>query len=980
MRNFLNRFFYTLRNRISLLVVTLTLTLALIVSMGAGEISRAQITQRRGARLLQFTQQFAQQLDIELFEYWREVQFIATLDAVRAPNADPAEARELLAQLVETHPFYSWVGLTDTEGTVLVSTGGMLEGQSVAARPWFIEASKAPFVGDVHEAVLLASLLPAPVNNEPLRFLDIAAPFYDDAGEFAGVLGVHMNWEWARRVMSNTLQHADGDIVLTILNRDGNLLLSSSEEASASASIMNSRLQSGGTGNVVEVWADGNTYLTGFTYDTGYETYPGLGWIIRASQPLSSALAPAYTLRQQILLVGLLVGVVFAVVGWAVARYLTAPLHKLAVVSGEIQEGQTPAVPVGLTGHDEVSQLSRTISTLLTTLNLRNLDLQTLNASLEMQVRERTQAAEQRAQALSDEISIRQQVEGALRESQETFRRVTESILHGIAITVDGEIMYANQTLLNMFGYSSQEMIGLADELLIAPDARSYYATRVDSVFFETEGVYVDGGTFPVEVFKRPLTYYGRQGRVLFIRDITQRRQEQEEMHRLHQVTSEQLVELQQVYSQLSYQAAHDYLTGLVNRKQFEKELIGAVEAAGDDSVAVFYIDLDRFKLVNDTLGHAAGDDLLRQVAQRLRECIAGNAILARLGGDEFALLLPDVTTPDEATTIARKMLDVLQAAFVIEDTAVNVTSSIGISFYPADAQTTVQLVQKADTALYEAKKLGRNQYYLASDLTDEDVALRVRLEHDMHEALERGDFVLEYQPQYSLRTEQIAGFEALIRWQHPELGIISPGDFIPIAEETGLILPMSQWVLEEACRAVAGWQASHAGVKVSVNISTLQAGQAEFAGLVMQTLKKQGVPPALVTLEITESILMGEKDLDALETLHAAGIEFAIDDFGTGYSSLSYLQRFPVSSLKIDRSFVRNIDSEKSRALVKAMITMAHSLEMQVVAEGVEEREQLEMLRSLDCDLIQGFLISQSLPQADVVLFLDAFSQTPAP
>lgn len=977
MRHFLNRFFYTLRNRISLLVVTLTLTLALIVSMSAGEISRAQITQRRGARLLQFAQQFSQQLDSQLFEYWREVQFIATLDTVREPNVAPAEVRELLEEMIETHSFYSWVGLTDAEGTVRVSTSGMLEGQSVAARPWFVEGSKAPFVGDVHEAVLLASLLPAPANNEPLRFLDIAAPVYDDAGAFVGVLGVHMNWEWARTVMTSTLQYADGDIGLTILNRDGNLLLSSSEQASASASIMNSR--QGGTGNVIEVWADGNTYMTGFTYDSGYQAYPGLGWIIRASQPLSSALAPAYTLRQQILLVGLLVGVVFAVVGWAVARYLTAPLHKLAVVSGEIQEGHTPAVPV-VAGRDEVSQLSRTMSTLLTTLNLRNLDLQTLNASLEMQVRERTQAAEQRAQALSDEISIRQQVEGALRESQETFRRVTESILHGIAITVDGEIMYANQTLLNMFGYSNQDMIGLADVLLIAPEARPYYATRVESVFFETEGVYVDGGTFPIEVFKRPLMYYGRQGRVLFIRDITQRRQEQEEMNRLHQVTSEQLVELQQVYSQLSYQAAHDYLTGLVNRKQFEKAVIGAVEAAGDDSVAVFYIDLDRFKLVNDTLGHAAGDDLLRQVAQRLRECIPGDAILARLGGDEFALLLPDVTAPDEATTIARKMLEVLQEAFVIEDTAVNVTSSIGISFYPADAETTIQLVQKADTALYEAKKLGRNQYYLASDLTDEDVALRVRLEHDMHEALERGDFMLEYQPQYSLRTEKIIGFEALIRWQHPELGVISPGDFIPIAEETGLILPISQWVLEEACRAVAIWQDSHAGVKVSVNISTLQAGQVEFAEMVTETLKKHEVDPALVTLEITESILMGEKDLDALEALHSAGFQFAIDDFGTGYSSLSYLQRFPVSSLKIDRSFVRNIDSEKSRALIKAMITMGHSLEMQVVAEGVEEREQLEKLRSLDCDVIQGFLISQSLPQADVILFLDAFSSTAAP
>ncbi|HVU12069.1 MAG TPA: EAL domain-containing protein [Phototrophicaceae bacterium] len=975
MRTLSRRFLYSLRSRISVLVVISALLLALIVGVGASEISRAQTISRRGQQLVQLAQQFTQQLDNDLFEHWREVQLIAQLDTVRNPNDSMAAKRALFEKIQATYPFYSWIGLADAQGIVQASTGGLLVGQSVAARPWFVEGSKAPYAGDVHEAVLLANLLPKPADSDqPLRFLDLAVPVYAPDGTFEGVLGAHLNWAWANRVMADTLGHADSDVSLTILDSNGNVLLSSSQQAAA-ATISKSTAQSSANGNEIEIWSDGNTYLTGYTFERGYQTYPGLGWIVRASQSLSSALLPADSLQRQIILLGVALGIGFAIIGWFMARYLTAPLSELASMSRRIQDREQNITPVVFRGRDEVSQLSQMLGSLIITLNHRNRDLEALNATLEAQVSERTRAAEQRAQELSEEVRERERAEETLRESRDTLQRVTESTFEGIAITVDQKIVYANQTLRNTFGYAGNTILGLTEEMLIAPDARAEYATSLDSTFFETSGIFIDGEIFPIEIFRSPITYYGKKGRVLFIRDITQRKRSEEEMKRLHQVTSDQLVELQQVYEELSYQAAHDHLTGLANRQQFEDGLERALEGARTGLVSVLYIDLDRFKLVNDTLGHAAGDELLRQVAQRLRACISADALLARLGGDEFALLMPHVTETRETMAVAREMLAALQQPFQLGDQSAVITSSIGIGFYPSDAQTVQQLLQKTDAALYEAKALGRNHYRLASDVVETEMALHVRLERDLRGAVERGEFKLDYQPQYDVGTQAITGFEALLRWQHPELGLISPTEFIPIAEDTGLILPMGQWVLEEACRAVTSWQRGHAGVKVAVNVSVLQAEQPRFAESVVETLKAQAVDPALVELEITESVLMQEKDIAALKTLFDAGTRFALDDFGTGYSSLMYLQRLPVSTLKIDRSFVREIRGDTSPTLVNTMITMAHSLKMRVVAEGVEEAYQLEVLKNLHCDLIQGYLISKPLPADAVIGFLDGFS-----
>ena len=425
------------------------------------------------------------------------------------------------------------------------------------------------------------------------------------------------------------------------------------------------------------------------------------------------------------------------------------------------------------------------------------------------------------------------------------------------------------------------------------------------------------------------------------------------------------------VHSQeeLRFLAHHDALTALPNRTYFMDHLSRALKRAtrNNKSVAVFFMDLDRFKNINDTYGHETGDKLLQLIAECLSKEVRGSDTIARLGGDEFAVILEDIQNDDDIIMTAEKILSLLSRPFVIENIEFYGTTSIGISLFPDDATTSQSLLKNADTAMYQAKAQGRNTYQFYSKELSTKARERMILENNLRRALEHNEFVLYYQPQIELETQRLVAIEALVRWQHPELGLVPPAHFIPVAEETGLIVALGKWVIETACYQIRSWQKQGLPVvPVSVNLSGRQFINGSIAKTISQALAKFDLAPSLLEIEITEGVMMlnPESSAHTLAELSEMGIRIAIDDFGTGYSSLSYLKTYPIDTLKIDQSFVRDITSDPNDlSIVVAIIAMAHSMRLRVIAEGVETEKQLGILSSYKCDCVQGYLFSHPLP-----------------
>ena len=422
----------------------------------------------------------------------------------------------------------------------------------------------------------------------------------------------------------------------------------------------------------------------------------------------------------------------------------------------------------------------------------------------------------------------------------------------------------------------------------------------------------------------------------------------------------------------------HDTLTNLPNRMLLQDRLSRMMMKAKRNKtyVAILFLDLDRFKKINETLGHDIGDHLLLEVSKRLKNCVRKSDTVARIGGDEFGVILDDLRDVKFVAVVARKFLQALSKPIIIQEYELYATSSIGISLYPDDGEDEDVLFRCADTALYRAKDAGKNNYqYYTPDMNTRAFEFLL-MESGLRKAVENDELVVFYQPLINLENNKLIGMEALLRWQHPEKGMISPGDFIPLAEETGLIEPIGEWVLQAACAQNKKWQdVGYPPVKVSVNMSSRQFSKKNVVEIISETLEKTGLSPEYLGIEITESVIMQDvkSTITKLKQLHDMGICLSIDDFGTGYSSLSYLKLFPIDFLKIDRSFVFNITSDSTDAAIAAsVILLAHSMELKVVAEGVETSEQLELLRGQGCDYVQGFLFSKPLAAEEFVPFFE--------
>ena len=452
------------------------------------------------------------------------------------------------------------------------------------------------------------------------------------------------------------------------------------------------------------------------------------------------------------------------------------------------------------------------------------------------------------------------------------------------------------------------------------------------------------------------------------------------------------LLDLQAAEQKIRQLAYFDTLTRLPNRQSFLERVEREIARARLDGrkLAILFMDLDGFKNINDTMGHGSGDLILQLVADRLRQELrpsdlvsrpsAAEAVLgfARLGGDEFTALIRDIAQAEDALVIAHRIRDVMRRPFRLDKREMALTTSIGIALYPNDGEDALALLKHADTAMYHAKDRGRDNCQLYSASLTEQAVQRMTLESSLRLALARNEFHLLYQPQFDLQQGCVLAVEALIRWQHPEQGLIQPLDFIPLAEENGLIIPIGEWVLRTACADTARWQRAGHCVRVAVNLSPMQFRDPNLINMILETLSRTGLAPGLLELEVTESTAMETSGIATLQALCHAGVSVALDDFGTGYSSMSYLRKMPLNTLKIDRRFVMALPGEdKDRAIVRAILSLAKSLDFSVTAEGVETLEQAQTLNDMDCNSLQGYYFSKPIPAADIPALLSLACST---
>ncbi len=558
-----------------------------------------------------------------------------------------------------------------------------------------------------------------------------------------------------------------------------------------------------------------------------------------------------------------------------------------------------------------------------------------------------------------DRENLRRAAEQALRDSEQRYHLVME--LAGDAIILmeeSGKIVEVNRRAVEQFGYSRDALLGMLGSELFPPEVQAEVKARYDRLVQTGERIDStstamrrDQRTFPMDIVESRVELQGKCLMLAIFRDISERKAAEERIH---------------------YLAYHDSLTGLPNRTLLIDRLEQAIRQAHRHNamLGVIFIDLDNFKTVNDTLGHEFGDELLQGAAMRIRSALRSEDTVARLGGDEFIVLISDPKTNQDVAYVAGKIIESMAVPFIISGHTFHITCSIGMSVYPRDGNDSGVLMRTADEALYQVKKEGRNHAAFHTPEMHAAALEYVRMENDLREALKGNQFLLHYQPQVDLQTGKIIGAEALVRWLHPQRGLVPPTKFIALAEEKGIILPLGTWILEEACRQTRAWQRDGVPVvPVSVNLSPLQCREVTLATTVRRVLRETGLNPALLELEITESTLMAQT-----ETLRARmieiknlGIRFSLDDFGTGYSSLSYLTRFPIDTLKIDRSFVRDmIDDPKDLAVVDTIVDLADNLQLRTVAEGVEKMEQITLLKLLGCHSIQGYYFSRPVPADD--------------
>lgn len=780
----------------------------------------------------------------------------------------------------------------------------------------------------------------APAISKPIHdkftnqaIVMMGAPIKDQAGQIVAVLAGGI------KIVGNDLF---GEVVARKLRVGGDIHIVSPRDdivvTSTDTSLVLQPLPPKGSNRMMDRFRDGydgsGVAVNAFGVEElgSAKRVPSTGWLVIATLPTDIAFKPVASLQYEIYTDAAISSVVIALLLWIYLHGQLAPLIKTAKILDAMTLGKAPLLPVASEGSKEIRCL-----------------LDSFNR-------------------LQEHIGEQQKSLSDVAEQLQLSAKVFEKSGEGIIITdADERILSVNNAFIEITGYAAEEAIGKTPRLLASGRHDAQFYRNMWLALQETghwQGEIWDrrknGEIFP-EWLRISVVHDANNcpsNYIAVFSDITERKASE---------------------AKIEFMAYHDALTGLPNRLLAMDHLELAIAHAerARTRTAILYLDLDNFKTINDSFGHTVGDALLKAVAQLLRSCTRDTDTVSRQGGDEFLIILADMLDTDAITSVAEKILEALEETFNIEGHELATSLSIGVAVYPDDGKDIETLLNLADTAMYHAKEAGRNAYRFYTEQMNVYAVQHQRIRVGLRRALERDELVLHYQPQIDLVTGDVIGAEALIRWNSPELGLVQPGAFIPTAEESGLIVPIGDWVLREACRQAADWRRSGLpDIVVAVNVSSIQFKRGDLEQSVLEALDESGLPPTFLELELTESVLIQdtEKVLETVQRLKAHGLMLSIDDFGTGYSSLSYLKRFNVDKLKIDRSFVRDMLSDPQDAsIVRAIIQMAKNLNLKTIAEGVEDEHLLAFLRLQHCDEAQGYYFARPMPAEDFRQYLAA-------
>ncbi len=869
------------------------------------------------------TRNIAAEQEQSLHEARNLLQVLASLPEVRDGQGDDCQLR--LRAIHGQMTGYLNMGVTDERGRLLCAAQG--GGQDFSDRDWYRAAVQS-------KSFVVGQLVIGRISGQPV--IPVAYPILDSAGKLRRIVWASLDVKWLDQTLK--LSSRGYDVTVRLLDNQGVVIARQPPSPAMLGRPHNvawlvESIKAGKTDGVGEARTlEGEVRLITFARldDSGEG-----GLYVSASVSKQRVLDGMLTrFRNDLLLLSLFTVLTLAVAWFVTRAVVVRPLSILVRVAKRISAGDLSVRTELGAGHGELSELAHAF----------------------------------------DEMAV--SLEYSFLRIQSILEVTPEAIIMSDA---DGRIVLANAHTEKLFGYTRQELIGKPIEILVPAGQRGSHAKNRSGYYpkpvvrdmgakkLDLKGQRKDGTTFPVDISLGPLKTEQGLWVVAAVRDVSER---------------------EQYAAEILHQATHDALTGLPNRTLFHEFLVhGMAQARRAESLlAVLFLDLDGFKNINDTLGHAAGDELLRTVAKRIVDALRKGDVVARQGGDEFTIQLQDIKEAQDITLIADKLMEAIAKPYYAGSHEFHITASIGITVFPLDDNDADSLLRNADTAMYQAKADGKNAFRFYTAEMNATMCARLETENGLRKALQDEQFVLHYQPQVSVETGKILGVEALIRWQHPTQGLLAPATFISIAEESGLIEPIGEWVLTTACRQIQTWRAMGLGdIKVAVNLSARQFHRPNLLNEIRHILIETHVDacPWLLELELTESMMMRdmEKNVVTLRRLREMGVLLSIDDFGTGYSSLSYLKRFPITMLKIDQSFVKGVTTdEEDAAITMAIVTLGHSLKLKVIAEGVETEAQWNWLRESGCDEAQGYHFGRPIPAEMLEALLRAGNPLPEP
>lgn len=845
------------------------------------------------------------------------MQFLATLPAIR--NGDIQNCRARLASLYENTRGYANIGVTNAQGDLVCDALSTPRSINYSDRTWFRQTL-------IHKQFFIDNLGTSRTTGKTV--IVSALPIMDPRGVVQRVVFVSIEVGWLDHLLNQyslpagtnvSVMDAQGVILAQL--PDGRRYIGKRNPLPALMQAVQSRKDEGyGEGQ----GANSTAYL--FAYHRVFENPETNSAYVSVTTPIDTLLARSHQLfARNMAILGLTTALIFALVWFGTNIFVLGKMKVLVQSAKRIARGDF-SVRTRLSGSGELNELAQSFDSMAESLELM------------------------------------------FQQSQHIMDVMPEAV---IISDNAGKIVTVNAQTRKLFDYCHEEIIGKPIQILVPRRLREDFATHLEAYLTLTappvgairEGMELfarrkDGTEFAAEITLGPLKTKDGFFVISAIRDVSERKRFE---------------------TRILHQATHDPLTGLPNRRLFQDMLSEAMTHAHrtESLLAVLFLDLDGFKNINDDLGHEYGDALLKEIAQRLTAILRRDDMVARQGGDEFTILLQGICLVDDIIHISEKILAAVCQPFIIESYELHVTASIGITIFPFDDIDLQNLLRNADTAMYRAKEVGKNNFQFYTASMNQLIRDRMTIENGLRHALEKNELVLHYQPQIDMVSGKIIAVEALLRWEHPDMGLIPPDRFIPVAEESGLIVPIGEWVLNTACRQNKAWQdAGMPHVRMAVNLSARQFRQHNLLAAVANALQDSGLDPHAdnLELEVTESIIMTdmEETVRTLNKLHEMGVRLSIDDFGMGYSSLSYLRRFPIKTLKIDQSFIRDITTDADDAAIAAtIVTLGHSLKLRVIAEGVETAEQLALLREMKCDEIQGYYFSKPLPPAEMSVLL---------